>query len=67
MSKEVDAERERIMSELMEYSYAGLVKIAAFKLKNLIYPPEPEPQADNLLSSSNCGCGGNCGCGYHGA
>lgn len=60
MSKEVDAERERIMSELMEYSYAGLVKIAAFKLKDLIYPPEPEPE--NLLASGGCACGGECGC-----
>lgn len=53
---EVDKERERIMSELMEYSYAGLIKVAVFKLKGIIYPPE------NLMASSGCACGGECGC-----
>lgn len=55
----VEQERERILSELMEFNNMGVVHIATFKMKEIIMGPS-EPV--NLLASSGCGCGGNCGC-----
>ena len=64
MDANIKKDRERILEELMKYSYAGLVKVAVFKLKDIIDPKPEEPE--NLLASSGCACGGECGC-YSGA